>query len=159
MTTGRVVVVAMDMVVDEALPGSVVVGAPTAVVVVTGDVVAVVVGLPATVAVVVGGRIVVAAVGGRPHHNRTGRSGHIGNADGRPPARSRGDRRCRRLRRAGIPITAREPAVTIRADRAGLRHLMVNLVSNAARHDGDEIAIVSVMREGTVSSSRPASRP
>lgn len=51
----------------------------------------------------------------------------------------------------GIPVTVRVPDVTIRADRAGLRQLILNLVSNAARHGGDEIAVESVMREGIVS--------
>jgi len=51
----------------------------------------------------------------------------------------------------GIPVTVRVPDVMIRADQAGLRQLIRNLVSNAARHGGDEIAIESVMREGIVS--------
>ena len=51
----------------------------------------------------------------------------------------------------GIPVTVRVADVTIRADRAGLRQLILNLVSNAARHGGDEIAIESIMREGIVS--------
>jgi signal transduction histidine kinase len=50
-----------------------------------------------------------------------------------------------------IPVTVRVPDVIVRADRMGLRQLVLNLVSNAARHGGDEISVEAVMREGFVS--------
>jgi two-component system OmpR family sensor kinase len=51
----------------------------------------------------------------------------------------------------GIPMMVRVPDVIVRADRLGLRQLVLNLVSNAARHGGDEISVEAVMREGFVS--------
>jgi signal transduction histidine kinase len=51
----------------------------------------------------------------------------------------------------GIPVMVRVPDVIVRADRMGLRQLILNLVSNAAQHGGDEIAVEAVMREGVVS--------
>jgi two-component system OmpR family sensor kinase len=51
----------------------------------------------------------------------------------------------------GVPVSVRVPDVTIRADRSGLRHLILNLISNAVRHGGDEISVEAVMREGVVS--------
>jgi nitrogen-specific signal transduction histidine kinase len=44
----------------------------------------------------------------------------------------------------GIAVQVRMPDVVIRADRLGMRQLLINLVSNAARHGGDEIAIEGV---------------
>ena len=51
----------------------------------------------------------------------------------------------------GIPVTVRVPDVVVRADRMGMRQLVLNLVSNAARHGGDEIAVEAIIREGVVS--------
>ncbi|MGB5167021.1 MAG: HAMP domain-containing sensor histidine kinase [Acidimicrobiia bacterium] len=51
----------------------------------------------------------------------------------------------------GIPVGVRVPDVIVRADRLGLRQLILNLVANAARHGGDEISVEAVMREGAVS--------
>jgi signal transduction histidine kinase len=51
----------------------------------------------------------------------------------------------------GIPVVVRVPDVIVRADRMGLRQLVLNLVSNAAQHGGDEISVEAVMREGFVS--------
>jgi len=51
----------------------------------------------------------------------------------------------------GIPVGVRVADVIVRADRMGLRQLILNLVSNAARHGGDEISVEAVMREGIVS--------
>ena len=50
----------------------------------------------------------------------------------------------------GIAVGVRVPDVIVTADRMGLRHLILNLVSNAARHGGDEISVEAVMREGVV---------
>jgi len=51
----------------------------------------------------------------------------------------------------GIPVNVRVADVTVRADRTGLRQLVLNLVSNAARHGGEEISVEAIMREGVVS--------
>ena len=51
----------------------------------------------------------------------------------------------------GIPVNVRVADATIRADRAGLRQLVLNLVSNAARHGGEEVSVEVIMREGVAS--------
>jgi signal transduction histidine kinase len=51
----------------------------------------------------------------------------------------------------GIVVNVRVPDVVVRADRIGLRQLVLNLVSNAARHGGDEILVEAVVRDGVVS--------
>ena len=51
----------------------------------------------------------------------------------------------------GIPVGVRVADVIVRADRMGLRQLILNLISNAARHGGDEISVEAVMREGVMS--------
>ena len=50
----------------------------------------------------------------------------------------------------GIAVSVRVPDVIVRADRMGLRQLILNLVSNAAQHGGDEISVEAVRHEGVV---------
>ncbi|HVR79955.1 MAG TPA: HAMP domain-containing sensor histidine kinase [Acidimicrobiia bacterium] len=50
--------------------------------------------------------------------------------------------------RQGISVEVDDFAITAIADRARLRQLLRNLVSNAAKHGGDEIAMTAYSRDG-----------
>ncbi len=53
-------------------------------------------------------------------------------------------------RMRGIDLSISVPDVIVKADRIGLRQVLVNLVSNAARHGGDSIVISAEVLEGAV---------
>jgi len=54
----------------------------------------------------------------------------------------------RPFRRQGISVEVDDIAITVSADRMRLRQLLRNLVSNAAKHGGAEIAVTGYSRDG-----------
>jgi two-component system OmpR family sensor kinase len=54
----------------------------------------------------------------------------------------------RPFRRQGISVEVDDVEIAVSADQARLRQLLRNLVSNAAKHGGSEIAVTAYTREG-----------
>lgn len=54
----------------------------------------------------------------------------------------------RPFRRRGISVEVDDISISVLADRMRLRQLLRNLVSNAAKHGGDEIAVTAYGRQG-----------